>query len=224
MKITSGIALPDGDTHFGPLLAASEKIDGKGTYQVRKLRAALKFVPAKERGLAIDVGAHVGLWSLALAKEFETVMAFEPVYEHAVCFAMNLHGVTNVGLATVALDAVDRRTLSMIAGGTNSGGAHVAPGAAGQGAQEGVTLDSWLAGSALADRRVDFLKIDVEGYELAVIQGARETIRRWMPVIVVEQKGQATRYGYGKTDAIELLREWGFGVQWILGDDYCLTP
>ena len=33
-------------------------------------------------------------------------------------------------------------------------------------------------------KRVDFIKIDTEGYEKPVIQGARETIKRFHPVIV----------------------------------------
>jgi FkbM family methyltransferase len=42
-----------------------------------------------------------------------------------------------------------------------------------------VSLDDALAGG-----RVDFLRIDVEGSELRVLQGARATLERWRPVVV----------------------------------------
>jgi FkbM family methyltransferase len=55
------------------------------------------------------------------------------------------------------------------------------------------------------DKRVDFIKIDVEGAELGVLKGAIETIRRCRPVLLFEhQKSSATRTGadtYGVTPA-----------------------
>ena len=45
--------------------------------------------------------------------------------------------------------------------------------------------------------RADFIKVDVEGMEAEVIRGARETIRRDHPVLVVS--------GYHKPDDLETL-------------------
>ena len=71
-----GIWLPDGEKHFPEWMSKNgELIDGRGTYQIRKLREAMKWV--RHWRLAVDVGAHVGLWSMQLAARFGHVQAFE---------------------------------------------------------------------------------------------------------------------------------------------------
>ena len=47
-----------------------------------------------------------------------------------------------------------------------------------------VRLDDWAGEQAI--RRVDFIKIDIEGGEFRALQGARELLRRYRPVLVAE--------------------------------------
>ena len=60
---------------------------------------------------------------------------------------------------------------------------------------------------ALAE--VDFVKIDVEGFERFVVEGARDTLRRCRPVVIVEQKEFADRYGTARYAAAEYLQSLG---------------
>ena len=53
--------------------------------------------------LAIDIGAHVGIWTRRLAKDFENVIAFEPLQKHIECHKKNCEGLDNVTLNEVAL-------------------------------------------------------------------------------------------------------------------------
>lgn len=46
-----------------------------------------------------------------------------------------------------------------------------------------ITLDDWAREHGIA--KLDYLKIDAEGFDLAVLEGARETLQRWRPTIVV---------------------------------------
>ena len=46
------------------------------------------------------------------------------------------------------------------------------------------TLDDYVADSGLDD--LAYIKCDVEGHELAVLEGAEHTLKRWMPVLQVE--------------------------------------
>ena len=60
----------------------------------------------KNKRVAVDVGAHIGLWSRYLARHFVNVLSFEPVLENAACFKKNLENVSNVWLGEVAVGDV----------------------------------------------------------------------------------------------------------------------
>lgn len=65
------------------------------------------------------------------------------------------------------------------------------------------TLDNVLP----ADAKVAFLKIDVEGGEYGVLQGAVKTIRRCRPVIVLEFGSAALKYGVNSEKLYRLLHD-----------------
>jgi hypothetical protein len=72
---------------------------------------------------------------------------------------------------------------------------------------------------------VDFLKIDCEGYEHHVIEGARETILRCKPCIIVEQKQHIMRRNYGTqgVPAVDALVAMGATIRAVLSGDYILS-
>ena len=220
-----GIWLPDGEKHFpGWMDKNGEIVDGKGTYQIKKLRAAMEH--CRRFRVAIDVGAHVGLWSMQLIKRFERIEAFEPVSVFQACYVENLgfsgsddgcgDGVVN--LHDCALGAAPGRvsmTIPPLDGGLDTGGTHVG----GAGDIEMRTLDSfWF-------QDVDFIKIDCEGYEHHVIEGARATLTRWRPTVIVEQKPHklGPNFGIKGTPAVDMLKEMGAEVRAVLSGDYIMS-
>jgi hypothetical protein len=59
--------------------------------------------------------------------------------------------------------------------------------------------------------RLDFLKIDVEGYEMEVIRGGWETIKRFKPVMLIEVNAPLLdRYGVKPVDIHSVLNELGY--------------
>lgn len=65
-----------------------------------------------------------------------------------------------------------------------------------------------------ADQPVDFLKVDVEGGELAVFEGARRIMTRWQPVVLFEHAWLHSA-GYGTTAAAVhalLVGEYGLAI------------
>lgn len=217
-----GVWLPENEHHLQQLMARQDvRREGLPTYQLRKYQRVMKLV-RNSRRLAVDAGAHAGLWSQNMAIDFDNVIAFEPVPEYAICWKRNLEGRENAVLHRAALGA-KRGTVSLTA-------------------SQGISVDTFIADGAvdaeivvahnrpmkpldsykLAD--VDLIKIDTEGYEHPIIKGAEQTIRTWKPAIIVEQKpGKAQRYGLGEIEAVELLQSWGATLQCELQGDYILS-
>ena len=79
------------------------------------------------------------------------------------------------------------------------------------------TLDSFEL------REVDLIKIDVEGWELPVVHGAVETLRKWRPIVVCEQKGNdELGYGHQPQAALHFLRSIGMAEKRVISGDYIM--
>jgi len=131
-----------------------------------------------EGDIVIDIGAHVGLFSMYLAKRwpFLKVLAFEPFPSNFENCADNLqlNRVNNVVLSPDAITN-DKRLLTMATDPRNSGGASAIVRTFGPvGAVSNIgstTLDEVF--SAHAVDRCKLLKIDCEGMEYEILLGAR---------------------------------------------------
>ena len=206
--------LPSTDTHMAEWLKASERVDGRGVYQYPKLEAACSRV--RRFGMAVDVGAHVGTWSRILAARFARVYAFEPVPLHGLCWTRNMAGVRNAVLVPVALGA-KAGTVAMVQTPENTGESWVC---AGPGTVPLVRLDDIIHRREI----VDLIKLDCEGYEALVVQGAMSTLCRDLPVVIVEQVPQyAERHGIAEMRAVHLLEGVGYVVVQQLTNDYILV-
>jgi FkbM family methyltransferase len=217
MKLVDGIWLPDQEAHFPQWWSSpnnKEFIDGKATYQVRKLRETMGWV--KKFRIAIDAGSHCGLWSMHLVKKFQTVHAFEPVPQFRQCFEKNV-AARNVVLYACALGSVTGK-VKMKIDPADTGGTHIDPTA-----ESGDTVLRRLDEFDLAD--VDLIKIDAEGYEAHIVEGARDTIKRCHPCIIVEQKQHklSQNFGIKGTPAVDILVGMGGKVRKIISGDYIVS-
>lgn len=211
--------LPEGETHLQQWMTRmQQRRAGRLCYQLHKYNAALDYCPMPRR-TAVDCGAHVGLWSYWMAQDFAELHAFEPHPEHRLCWGVNMMGHrANTHLYAVALGA-ENGAVALATGPSSSGDTYVVPKERLNGSSvlpiPLMRLDDYPL------REVDFLKIDCEGGEFGVVQGGLETIRRWHPVIIVEQKpGHGAKYGISDTAARELLITEGYVLrQTISGDD-----
>lgn len=212
MKRHAGIWLPDDEDHLLLYLDKGPQFEGAGTYQFHKLQLAMQHV--KQRRVAIDVGGHAGLWARVMATYFEKVESFEPMAASRECFAKNVTA-DNVTLHPYALGA-SAGTVKMLTHPAHSMWTYIDSG--GNEIAEMRTLDS------CGFDNVDFIKIDCEGYELHVINGATETIARCRPTMIVEQKpNNGRRYGYSDTAALDALERMGARIVGQKAGDYVLT-
>ena len=167
-------AVPAADNYFRRFLDA----DPRG-FQIDHLQEALKFC-FECRRLAVDGGAHIGTWSRHLAAEFDRVMAFEPADDTYACLVENAIAHSNVVPINKALGEVIGRgkIVDDPSRPGNTGARHLGKGDS----VDVIPLDEY----DLQD--LDFLKLDVEGYEIEAINGAAETLKRCRPVVVIEVK------------------------------------
>jgi FkbM family methyltransferase len=221
VKEFGGWFFPDQEAHITDWMQnRNAVVDGRLTYQHHKLSAALEHV--NNFGVAVDVGAHIGTWAYFLAKRFKQLQAFEPMEQFRECFSRNVQS-DNVVLHPVALGAENGLVL-MVCDPKDTGGTHVALGQKSADRRDEKPIEMrTLDGFALHD--VGFVKIDAEGFEHHIIAGARETLLRCKPCVVVEQKGHIMQRNYGTagTPAVDLLKEMGAEVRACISGDYILT-
>jgi hypothetical protein len=80
------------------------------------------------------------------------------------------------------------------------------------------TLDSYQFAE------VDLIKCDNEGYEVFVMRGAAETIKRCRPCVIVEQKpGHGKAFNLPDDAAVRFLKKLGMQVQNVISGDYVMT-
>lgn len=213
MYESHGWWFPDTEDHFPKMLAKSVAKGGPKEYQYQVRNRSLGYV--REKRVALDIGANVGLWSRDLVKQFTQVIAFEPVAMFRECLERNVVA-KNLEVNPIALGDQEGMIKMIITEG-NTGHTHVDPNSV-NGDIKIVKLDS------LELLVVDYVKIDCEGFEYRVLQGAEQTIKRCRPVIVIEQKPHdAYSKDYGQFAAIELLQQWGMVKldqvkdDWIMG-------
>jgi FkbM family methyltransferase len=158
-----------------------------GTYECEVRRVFEQSL--KRGGVVFDVGAHVGFYTLLsslLVGSEGRVYSFEPnrrniwyLKEH-----LRINRITNVRVMEVAVS--DRSGEGFFEEGTNAYTGHL--GADGQVTVRTVCMDDLVRSCEVPPPQL--IKIDVEGAEMLVLEGAREVLRDWRPVIILETHGQ----------------------------------
>lgn len=207
MDIEDWVIVP-GDKALRSALAKADIINDQTPsvtdYQKTKLDAALGFV--KNFTTAIDAGANYGIMSYNLNSKFSKIYAFEvdaPVRE---CLKKNVgkFQLDNVVVCDCGLsDKQEQVSLNYL---KNTFGTHINKEVSGTNICK--TLDSFEL------TEVGFIKLDCEGYEPYILQGAEQTIKKYKPVILMEEKNYSKRY-YGEAGnlAVDLLLAWGYTME-----------
>ena len=134
---------------------------------------------------ALDVGANIGMTSLLLSELYPRVLCFEPTPSTYSLLQINieLNKINNVELFNFGLGEDDFTSDITFAPGNRSGGFVSSTLTASKGHEiEQVKI---IRGDALRTEP-SFIKIDVEGYELHVIRGLKDTIRTFRPAVMFE--------------------------------------
>ena len=168
----------------------------------------------KKDWVCFDIGAHIGYYAMLMSSLAPDgmVYAFEPcrqTFQMAVAnirynSVTNWYNFSNISMRMCAVgdaDNVLQETLWLT--GTSEDGL-------------GKTTDTFefLTVDTLADEyelsRLDLIKSDTDGWEIEVLLGARKTIERFSPIIVIESNYALGWRGHTQDDMLAFLKEVGY--------------
>ena len=204
MKLYSNYYWPEHDQHTAQAVMR----------EVGRMPSYLKH--CRSRRTCIQAGGNVGVYAQELSRSFDLVITLEPDAENWACLQRNV-SAKNVIAHHAALG--DRHgfisTFRSAHEVSNYGATMVRP------ADEGVpvkVIDDVQLGT------LDFLFLDVEGYELHALKGALQTIQRCRPTLAVEMKGLGTEFGYTDNDLKEFIEGQQYRVADRIGRDVIFIP
>ncbi len=180
--------VPVNDSHFIEYLKRNDH------YQEAQRNRAISFV--ENWGFAIDIGANIGLWSKDLSNYFDKLVCFEPNPNCQDYLKKNI----NLDKSTINPCALGEKeeTKNLFIHPSNSGASSLVNKTK-IGYQKDVgaihgefpteTEKKNVEVKKLDDfkyQKIDFIKIDVQGYELSVLKGAYKTLESNKPILCIE--------------------------------------
>jgi FkbM family methyltransferase len=165
-----------------------------------------------------DIGSFQGLLAMMFSRKAKTVVCFEPNDTNRARLLENLalNSIRNVTVRPVGIGA-EKGTATMFFSPLMTGGASIDQKTVSN-LQQTQEVRQQTINISTVDEEVasglpvpDFIKIDIEGYELAALQGARETLVKLRPELFLEMHGETLREKKQKVRAIaDLLDAQGY--------------
>lgn len=187
-------------------------LSGPGNYMRRGLEMLDAAAPwIKRKGCVIQAGGHVGTVPVLLADQYEVVYTFEPEAANFAALAFNAHerAPSRIFAARGCLGA-ERTTVSLEIS-TRSTGQHTV-----------ARKRPGLVPVYMIDDlnvRVDAIMLDVEGYELHALAGARRTINRDHPLVIAEENKRSVGHGFKIGDLDAHMHLQGYKMVQTVGED-----
>ena len=194
----------------------SNQINIDGIYEVDDLNIFIEWLESlnnKEifQGAVLDIGANIGNHSLFLSSYFKEIYSYEP---HPLNYQLLLYNsklVNNIKCFNIGISSTESTGLLEF-NNANMGGARL-------GNLDFVsinnvknkvilnTIDNLLE-SDKDKIIVKLIKIDIEGHEYDALIGAENTIKKFQPIIILEQ--HITEFYDGTSNVINLLNSFGY--------------
>lgn len=231
VHLPPSVAADLGRDHFAVLgltgdVSVAQVIGRTGWWEPHVMEAIVRHLPPG--GAFVDVGANIGVHSVLGALRVGSeghVLALEasPI-THSV-LAQNLAGTGCPGAVAVNVGVWNKlgpmrfRHLTSIVGGS-----HITV----TGKESPWDAQAFTVLCAPLDvlvnlaglERVDLIKIDVEGSEFQVLDGARETLKRDRPALILEYNSITAQYFDGRSaaDLHQLVRDLGYQITFLAPD------
>jgi FkbM family methyltransferase len=189
-----------------------------------------KFI--KKDSIVIECGCHIGSHTIKMASLCEKIYGFEPMPATYNVLKKNieLNSITNAIIYEKGVSDNKGTTTFHWIGDGDTGQCGLDNNPMGKpswikSTDETINVELITIDSLNLDK-LDFMKIDVEGYEPLVIKGGFNTIKKCKPVIIME----VWKNHFGEVDinyTKELFKELldiGYEVELVFGSDFLFTP
>jgi FkbM family methyltransferase len=146
-------------------------------------------LPGHTAAIALDVGANIGNHTLAFARMFAKVLAFEPnsIAIYLLRANVEMNQVANVEIYPFGLGRTDGQLhYESIQGNLGAGRFLMECETSDVGRLLDVRNGDAFMRKRREERRVGLVKVDVEGMEAAVLEGLSEVLRRHKPIVLFE--------------------------------------
>lgn len=174
-KLNNGWYVPDDDQKITRVL--EEDTDKTNpSYEGKFREFILSHIPNSRT--FVDVGANVGIWSFPMIGKFDNIIGYEPSKQNIECLIKNTDNIIEIRTKAVANFS---GYADFHQGGKNCGDGKLC--------REGINPSYAVSVVKLDDENllnVDLIKIDVQGWELEVLEGAVEILKNQNPWVIFE--------------------------------------
>lgn len=160
-------------------------VSQNGLVEKSDTKLVIEILSKLAQPVVYDIGANTGYYGILSATKFKaTVHSFEPIPEHVFCIqeSARINGVFDtVTTHSLALGNEEADMPLSLAGS----GSTLTKNFLGENSAPVLTVPVKKLDS-LSLPAPQFIKIDVEGYEWEVLQGAASTIKKYRPILFIE--------------------------------------
>ena len=181
--------------------------------------------------VVLDIGAQTGCFTL-LSKYFPNSQwyAFEPIEEAAKELQINLflNDIKNTSVYQLGMSSQPETKYLNLPLDTHWGLATLGENPLRFNQYESrkvelTCIDNFLFENEI--NQVDFIKIDTEGWELFVLQGAEKTIAEYRPIILMEMNEKNIKQcNIRKEDLFTFLKKYDYSWKYVTREDILCTP
>ena len=202
-------------THeFKTDIHVSGSIQRRGIWEPHFIKQFATYLDKYPTAYVVDIGANIGMYSLFAAKKGHVVYAFEPVRKNIIrqCNSIVDNNFTNLNLFPYALSHKEL-TVNFIEPSDNVGGTHTVEIEETSGVEnvdyaKAYTLDSFEIPS---DKPI-IMKIDIEGSECEMMNGAHEFFHVHDIKIILMEWGQIAKKCKTIDTIIKTLQSKGLSI------------
>ena len=209
-RVCTAVARIDGSAFELDLSESLHRVAYLDLFSLELRRIVLPLLAPDQ--LVVDVGANFGFWTVLAARRGCRVIAIEPVAPTRELLTSNVrrNGIAaRVEISSQALsDSAGTISLAVPDGESGQASAYPDPSAA----LEVHVVPTTTLDELIGERHVRFCKVDVEGHELAVLDGARRTLSdKRVDYVLVELSGALlARAKHTGREIVELLTGHGY--------------